>query len=282
MALVRLLTALVLVAASATLAACGADDLSPETIANAAKTTTETGGSRLEMNLAMTTPDGQEIEMTGHGVMDMAGQRGRLAIDLSQVPGGEGQLEQVFDGFVIWMRMPAFESELPEGKEWIRIDMQEASEELGVDIAQFPQASNDPTKALEYMRAAGDVEEEGEEDVRGVPTTHYSATVDIRNYPELAPEAERAEARESIDRLVELAGQSEFDSEVWIDDRDLVRRMRMEMPMEMPGVGRIEMVIDYELFDFGIDVDVEPPPSEDVLDYTDVAAEAASRLQQAP
>jgi hypothetical protein len=277
-ALIRLCVAISLATATVVLSACGAEDLSPETIANAAKATSEAGGSRMEMNLTMATPGGEDIEMTGQGVMDMAGKRGRLTVDLSQVPGGQGELEQVFDGFVIWMRMPVFEGQLPDGKSWVRLDIEEVSKEYGVDISQFPQAGNDPTKMLDYMRAAGDVEKEGEEGVRGVPTTHYAATVDFRDYPELAPESQRAEAEKSIDRLIELAGQHEFDVEVWIGNDDLVRRMRMEMPMNPPGGQDLDMVIDYELYDFGTDVDIAPPPADDVVDYSEIAPDA-SQLQ---
>ena len=278
MGLLRLAIALVLVTVVGVFSACGAEDLSPETIANAAKATSERGGARIAMTIDMTMPDGQDIEMAGDGVTDMTGKKGRLSFDLSQVPGGEGQFDQVFDGFVFWMRMPAFEGELPDGKEWIRVDIQEASKKLGIDMSQFPQGGNDPTKVLDYMRAAGDVEEEGEEDVRGVPTTHYSATVDLHDYPDLVPESERADVRESVDRLIELAGESELETEVWIDKDDLVRRIRMDMPMKAPTGEQIESRIDYELYDFGTKVNVEPPPAEDVVDYTDIAAES-SQLQ---
>ncbi|HYH59047.1 MAG TPA: hypothetical protein VD790_07475 [Thermoleophilaceae bacterium] len=271
----RMALALVLALVTAGFAACGAEDVSPETIAEAAKTTSDAGAARLEMDLGMTLPDGQELDMTGTGVMDPAGQRGRMTVDMSQIPGGAGELEQVFDGYVMWMRMPAFEAELPEGKEWIRIDLQRAQEELGIDMSQFPQVGNDPTKTLEYMRTAGEVEEIGEEDVRGTPTTHYSATVDFEKYPELVPEDKRAAAEESIEKLIDLVGESKFPVEVWIDDDDLVRRMKMEMPMNIPGAGEIEMTIDYELYDFGVEADLEPPPAEDVVDYTEIAAEAA-------
>jgi hypothetical protein len=271
---------LAVAACAAVGAGCGTEDISPDTVANAANATREAGGSRVAMEIAMTTPDGQDFEFSGAGVMDMAGQRGRLTFDMSQLPGGEGEMEQVFDRYVLWMRAPAFEQGLPEGKEWVKIDMQRAWDELGIDMSQMPQAGNDPSKMLEYLRASGDVEDEGEEKVRGVAATHYSATTDLREYPELVPESERDAARETVERLIDLGGAAEFPVDVWIDDRDLIRRMRVELPMEIAGAGKLEMAIDYELYDFGIPVDVAPPPEGEVADITELAAEAA-RQQQA-
>ncbi len=259
-------------------AGCGADDVSPSEIAEAAERTTAAGGARIEMEMTMPGPGGEEIELVATGVTDMAQQKGRMTIDLSRVPGGEGELEQIFEGFVLWMRMPALDERLPDGAEWVRIDLRKATKAAGIDIGQFAQGGNDASKQLEFLRATGEVEKEGRTEVRGVTTTHYSGTIDYRKYPKLVPAAERARARKSVEAIIELAGgQSKVPVEVWIDEKDLVRRMRMDVPMKLPGQRPVDMEMDYELYDFGIPVDVEPPPADEVIDYTELAAEAARR-----
>ena len=279
----RAVLTLVLVLAAATpLSGCGADDISPEAIADAAKATVATGGSRIHLDGEISGPEG-DFTMTGDGVMDAAGRRARIEYAFSGVPGLEGEMQQVMDGYVMYMRMPAFEAELPDGKSWIRMDLREATKEMGLDIAQFGGAGgSDATRTLDHLRATGDVEKEGEEEVRGVKTTHYRAVVDLRKYPELVPASEREEAERGIENLIEMTGEEEIPTDVWIDDDNLIRRMRQQMEMRIPGAGSIEMDMSFELFDFGRRVAIEPPPADDVQDVTDLAAEQARRQSVSP
>lgn len=89
-----------------------------------------------------------------------------------------------------------------------------------------------PARLLAKMRSATSREERiGEEDVRGEPTVHYQLTVD----------------REAAG-LPDGPGETAVD--VWLAD-DLLRRISYEEH------GARETT---EFFDFGIDVDVAPPP----------------------
>lgn len=287
MARLRVLIALVgataLSGTGALLAGCGADDVAAEDIAQAAQATTQAGSSRMQIEMLMTVPGGETVRMHGEGIADMVAERGRMTFDLSSLPGGEGEMEMVFSGFSIWMRMPLFEDELPEGIEWIKVDLQEAGKSLGIDFAQFSQMGNDPTKQLDYLRAVAEIENEGEEEVRGVPTTHYSGTTDLREYPKLVPEAEQDAARKNVEAILQLGGDAETPIEVWIDEDDLVRRMRMTVPIpQAGGTEPVETQMEYELYDFGVEVDVEPPSEDDVMDLTDAASDALLQQQQQP
>ena len=166
------LIALLAAAAIAATGGCGTEDVSPEAVAEAARATAGAGGMRMHMEMTMPGPAGEPIEVAGDGSMDPKGQRGEMTMDLGQIPGGEGEMEMIFERFVMWWRMPLFEGRLPRGAEWVRIDLQKAGEELGFDLDVFTQFGNDPTRQLDVLRATGDVEKEGEEEVRGVPTTH--------------------------------------------------------------------------------------------------------------
>ena len=52
---------------------------------------------------------------------------------------------------------------------------------------------------LRLRAVSEEVEELGTEDVRGVETTHYRTTVDLRRYPDLVPPDRRELARRSIE-----------------------------------------------------------------------------------
>jgi hypothetical protein len=269
-------TAAALATAAIGLAGCGTEDVSPDAVAQAAKTTAETGTAR--MHQAMTLPvEGESIEVEAEGVLDMSGQRASMTFDMGQIPGAGGEMEIVMADFVMWMRMSALEGQLPDGAEWIRADLRKVSKELGFDLGQFNQIGNDPSKQLDFLRATGEVEEEGSEEVRGVPTTHYSGTTDLRRYPDLLPERERAEARRGVEAMIEFMGDPEQDFEVWVDGKDLVRRMQMTVPTKGPEGEQIEMEMVQEYYDFGVDVDIETPPADDTVDFTEFVRRAARR-----
>jgi hypothetical protein len=124
-------------------------------------------------------------------------------------------------------------------------------------------SGTDPSQSLDLLRAASsDFREVGEEEIRGVQTTHYEGTVDLEKVAEQVPE----DARESYRRLMEQSGQREIPMEVWIDEDGLTRRVHYEQTL---GDGTT-MDLTQEYFDFGVEVDVEPPPDEDVLDISDL------------
>ena len=270
----RLLT-VVLAASLAALSACGTEDISPEAIADAAKATAASGGSAIAVEIRMAGPE-DEITMVGDGVIDTAGRHARIDYALAGDLGASADIKQIIDGNVLYMQMSTID-DLPDGKSWIKFDMSKAAESVGLDAAQLDQLGSDATRTLDYLRATGDVEKEGEEEVRGIETTHYRAVVDLRKYPELVPESERAQAARAIETLIEQIGESEVPTDVWIDDRNLVRRMRQQLDVRQAGQDPTEMDITTELFDFGTPVSVSPPPESEVFDATDVAAEELER-----
>jgi hypothetical protein len=95
--------------------------------------------------------------------------------------------------------------------------------------------------------------------------------VDLRKVVEQAPEAFRGQLRASIDQLIELSGVRSVPTEVWIDDDGLARRMRLtyENMRFAPGQ-QGDMTMEMDLYDFGVDVDVKPPPKDKVTDHQEL------------
>ncbi len=78
------------------------------------------------------------------------------------------------DGTVAFMRLPFLESQLPSGKEWVRIDLTKAARLQGMDLTDIQSFAkgSDPRETLDYLRSvSGKLTRIGIEDVRGVPTT---------------------------------------------------------------------------------------------------------------
>lgn len=237
-------------------------------VALAATRTREAGSARFSMTSRI---EGGPAAGTITGEGAFAGRRGRMTLDLSDLGAGgaflEGRMEVVFDGLVFYLRFPpAVAAALPGNKPWLRVDLAALGSQEGFDFEQLLQVNQgDPSQTLEYLRAASDdFREVGAETVRGVETTHYRGTVDLEKVAALAPEG----ARETYRRAIEAAGTSTLPMDVWIDADGLLRRMRYEQPI--PGQEGASATTTIELYDFGTEVDAEPPPAGAVLDIQDL------------
>jgi hypothetical protein len=101
-----------------------------------------------------------------------------------------------------------------------------------------------------------------------VETTHLSATVDLADALEAAPEAQREQLQEQLDSFGAGADDvlaTDMPVDVYIDGDGRVRRF--EVAMEIPGAGDMNVTIDFS--DFGDDVDIEVPDDSDVSDVSD-------------
>lgn len=150
-------------------------------------------------------------------------------------------------------------------------------------------APTDPSQQLAYLKGVSDsVEELGEEEVRGESTTHYRAEVDL----ERAAEQQGPEARRAYEQMAQQIGTSTLPVDVWLDGDGLIRRFEMTMNVPLPPQGapsngaqptvsqgetegRITIV--EELYDFGVPVNVEPPPEDQITDMSELM-----NAQQAP
>ena len=82
---------------------------------------------------------------------------------------------------------------------------------------------------------------------------------------EQAPESSRDELEDALSQMRAM-GLERWPMEVWVTDEGLPVRMVMETPVQQG----LEVRVQIDLTDFGIDVDIEPPPSEDTLVVTDI------------
>jgi hypothetical protein len=267
------------------LVACGGEDeATPEkeqdgsdasAVALAAQRTEEAGSYRTDMRVTMEGLAPEPVTLTAEGLFDANERRGRMTMDMSRLSGAAGgvdlgEIEIVMDGLVMYMRMPFLQQLRPGIKPWIRFDLEKIGKQQGFDLQQLTQLGDqsNPAQALVYLRAASDdVEEVGAEEVRGVETTHYRMTVDLDKVAARAPAEQREAVRTQIRALKQRANVEKVPVEVWVDDDGLVRRevLRYEDMRFAPGQTG-DMTIRMELYDFGVTVDAEPPPGDQVTD----------------
>jgi hypothetical protein len=242
----------------------GASSSAQQAVLQAAAKTKAAKSARISFTGKLT---GGPASGTISGDGAFAGRRGRLSMDLSGLGGGEvsGRMELVFDGLLFYVKFPPVLSQrLPGGKTWVKFDLAKLGERQGIDFQELLQlGGSDPRQSLDLMRAASpDFAAVGDEDVRGVETTHYRGTVDLERLAERLS----GKARQSYRRIIELTGQSSVPVDVWIGEDGLTRRLRYEQQV---GNGAA-MELTEEFYDFGVEVDVSPPPASEVVDLTEL------------
>jgi hypothetical protein len=235
------------------LAGCGgATGASLEDAADA--TGEETSG----VELAYRFKDGErEYEFKSNGVFDYPNERGVMTTS-SSVPffGKDVDLREVrLLGNVGYMRWEV------KGKTyWLRQEPVEKGGDPAEVLIPGPGTPTKPTEVLSRVLLASDENDEvGKEEIRGTDTTHYRARVDLTKLVKQLPPNERPD--EDVEMLW---GGRYVPVDLWIDDESRLRRITMTRP----GVGEdeaAELRIAVDLFDYGIDVNVEAPPRDDTI-----------------
>jgi hypothetical protein len=267
--------------AAAALAACGSDDAASEdgggnVVAAAAADTLAEGSSGFSLDATIDiVAAGRQVTgtFTGEGEFDFAGTQGSYALDLTDLVGqlgvpGSVTGEALRDDTIVYLNVPLISTFLPGVKEWLQIDLGSNASVGGFDLGRFNELV-DPSLYLAYLKAAsGEVDEVGTEDFDGTQVTHYLATIDLERALEEAPASQTGTIQALID-----AGTSSLPVDVWIDDDGLVRRLFVEFAAgDQPGTGSVAL----ELSDFGTDVVVEPPPSDQVTDVAELQGEVGA------
>jgi hypothetical protein len=268
-----------LISLPALLVSCGGQ-LPGESVAAAAERAREAGSARVAMTVATKLPSGA-LTMSGDGAFDFEANRGKLTLSTSgsgvpaAMTGAMGTTETVYDGSVVYMRMPIFEQVLPAGKSWVKMDLQVLGEKMGVDFQQLSQiGQNNPSQGIDYLNGATNVEEVGSEDIRGTSTTHYSGTLDFERLAEDLP----PEAASSVRKVMELSGVRKAPLDVWLDDEGLPRRVKYSFAnpgSTSQGLG--EMTLTTDFFDYGSVVAIRVPPAASVVDIQDLVSAKGSQ-----
>ena len=209
---------------------------------------------------------------SGVGALDTSAGVMTMEIDASGMTGQETPpFPAVLSGDAIYYRFPEELVDLGD-RPWVKLDVTQLGKLMGMDgetmMDQFEQS--DPKSSLSMMIGVSeDVEELLREDVRGVSTRHFKATIDMNKAIRNVPEGMRGAMEELANQM---AGNT-YPAEMWIGDDELPRRFRAII--DIPEAGG-EMVMDMEYFDYGIDVDAEIPPADQTMDWYEFMGRSAA------
>lgn len=269
----RLLLSLVL--AVVTLAgACGGDDASAkEVLAAAPGKTVAEGTSRVAIDVGLGAEPGSG-RFAGDGAFDYQKQQGRLTLDLGPLGlPAAGATDVVFTEKVLYMKLDLDVPKLRE-RPWLRIDLEQLAKGQGPDLEGFRHLqSNDPTAALNYLRGVtDDVKKVGTETLRGAKTTRYTATLDL---DKAAREVDE-DQKDDLAQIREQLGTNTIPTEAWIDEKGRLRKLRYSVTLPQAGAeGQAPadagtVTASFELYDFGVPVEVTIPPRDQVTDISEL------------
>lgn len=259
-------------------AACGAETVPPDRDA-AEQRTTSPRTVRVETVMRISFGERNEDEdLRWTEILDYANDRG-ISVE------AETGCRTITIGEVSYWEI-ARRERMPAGKGWVKSEPEPVESEtipeeredvtssangtmtfstwstsVGVAIAE-----PDPDEYLDYVREHADhLDRVGEDEVRGVRTTRYHATIDLRRVIRLEVE-ESGSKQMDIDSFVDGVDDSTQEIELWTDAEGLARRVVTTTSSYDPDTRvTARSVTTTEYFDFGVEVEVEPPPADEVV-----------------
>jgi hypothetical protein len=225
-----------------------ADSLSPAAAVRAATSATESAGSA-SFRLTLTADDGTTpttVEVRGKADLD------GTSADLSAtIPGDGGPTtvrQRVVDG-VVYLKVEGSDL-LPAT--WVKLDPAALPEGAGQELGGMlgGAGSGTVTAPLDALREVADVEKVGTQEIDGIATTHYRATLDP---------AKLAAAFGPLESLGlgggATIGVGTMPVDLWVDAEGRV--VRMTQTVELPDAGSISWTLD--LREFGARLELEAP-----------------------
>jgi hypothetical protein len=270
---------------------CGTSSAVPEltSFTSAASASSSADSAKFELTFAMTMPlSDKPLEFKASGGFDKPADRAQLTFDLSslvelfkglgqsfggKVTGDMGdpsdwKLDAIKDGDLVYLHFPLIADELPAGKTWVKGDVKELSGADAGELSQFGSfAGTDPRDVFGMLKAvSGSIESVGSEEIRGVETSHYKATIDISKLEQLVPPEQR-QSLGGLDQAAAQAGLTGIPIEIWIDGDQRVRKLTFEVDAKEPGTTQhVKATFDVELYDYGKPLEITLPPADQVVD----------------
>lgn len=227
-------------------------------VAEAAKRTATAKSLTFQMNITMAIPGQAKTTLTGSGA-----QRG-TSVKMSMRTRGAAAFR--FDAvllnekgsYVMYMRSPAFQSQLPAGKRWLRLDLSKQAATVGVDVTSLLSASQ---SFAPLERGLVSTTRIGREQVAGRSTTRYRAVLDVKRAARAVPAYGKQIA--AIERATGIRfGRVPYD--VWIAGDGRIRRVRFSTPTA-GGSDRGAAVQTITLLAFDTPVTITAPPRAQVF-----------------
>lgn len=241
-------------------AASSADPVNVGALFRQAAADTDAAGSGRYQLVTTTKVNGVDVTFSGEGIYDWSTDMGQTTYDIPV-----GKVLQRLLGPDLYLALPQ------QPKVFFKLKT--------ADVASSPVGGTvDPSAQLHLLAAVETAEAVGEEEVRGEPTTHYRGTYDVAR----AIRGGRGVQQPALTSLLGVAkDMKEASYDVFLDEDGLLRRLQQTVevpPSEATGGQELAVTTTLELYDFGIEVKVLPPPAAAVRDGGPLLAALRSAL----
>ena len=250
-----------------------------DAVLNAMTAVYEAGTLHEELTMSVGA-SGEKLSFSGEADLDNEHQRVHMTMDMGLLG---GEMEILMDGGVMYMRSPMFQD---AGTEWVSMDPSKMDPAAAAQFGGFGAGTTDPSAFVGLFAGVFDVSVSGEQELGGVPTTHYVGTIDLKKVlkgftdvvGEDADAAVKAQLKEAVKQFESLGIDEKIPFEIWIDAEGLPRRQRITMDFGdlLPGAEGASMEMTVDFSDFGEPVHIQVPDPSDVTDMTKALGDAGS------
>ena len=228
-------------------------------VLSAAKRSSTARSTKLLIQMATTIPGTARTALSGSGAT--SGRSVRLSFTTA-VAGRAVPMDAIGlienGAFVMYMRSPVLAAQLPEGKSWVRIDLQAQGANVGLDFGSLIGQSETLAPLAHGLVSTTRI---ARERVAGSSTTHYRAVVDLRRAARAVPAYGKQLA--SVERATGVR-LGRVTQDVWVGNDGRIRRLRSSTPTSAQGVrGTTVQTITFLSYD--VPVSIAAPPAAQVF-----------------
>jgi hypothetical protein len=154
---------------------------------------------------------------------------------------------------------PPPDAGMPPGKPWLRIqpNSPDPVSQQFAGLVQSVRENADPTQSFVQFGDAATIVESTEEPLDAVRTVRYRVRVDVARAAAREP---NPAARMALQETVQ-AGISTVESTIWLDERNRPLRVLVQQPLP---AGQGSYTLDARYRDWGLPVEINPPPADQV------------------
>jgi hypothetical protein len=231
----------------------------------------------LHENLKMSVSSaGESLSISGEADVDNEHRRVDMTMDLGMLG---GEMEILMDGGVMYMRAPMFQD---AGTDWVSMDPSKMDPAAAAQFGGFGAGTTDPSAYVGLFAGVFDVKVSGTQELKGVPTTRYVGTIDLKKvlkgFADVVGKdvdaATKKQLKAAVKQFESLGIDEKIPFEIWIDAEGLPRRQRITMDFGklIPGAEEASMEMTVDFSDFGKPVDIQIPDPSEVTDMTGALA----------
>ena len=250
-----------------------------DAVLNAMTAVYEAGTLHEELKMSMSAA-GQSLAISGEADLDNEHKRAHMTMDLGMLG---GEMEILIDDGVMYMRSPRFQD---AGTEWVKMDPSKMDPAAAAQFGGFGAGTTDPSAFVGLFAGVFDVKASGEQELKGVPTTHYVGTIDLKRvlkgFADVVGKdvdaATKVQLKTAVAQFESLGIQEKIPFEIWIDTDGLPRRQRITMDFGklVPGAEEASMEMTVDFSGFGKPVHIQIPDPSEVTDMTGALGNAGS------